>query len=291
MLLYLYTGIYDDLVVLKEEADTDEDTKKTAAFDEDGKKAAKTDDDPEGEQLSAQDEADESKQDSILSAYVSWICAQDWPEVQRLEDATQSGVTKVFTTAIMTYQCAKMMGLGDLQSLVVAKLMDKEEYLGQSDLSAVLETLFNQTEANDLEMRIKLVSRCVENCQGIAEVFPKAAELLDYHERAAWSIGRQLLTERDDKNTQLQDSRALMTEKRAQLEQANEKVAQGTKREKQLRKDLANADRESNIAALPCQCGQHVLAPGNVTYTVSSGGSGGRYWNCSCGLIYTPRSS
>ena len=174
--------------------------------------------------------------------------------MELLNNADEAMVTRVFTTAILTYCCAEMMGVGDLRNCVVARLMDRERYLSHSYLGRVLETLFTNTKPEDRPMRISLVFRCLVNHEVISGHFPSAVAVLEKYEKVSWEV-------------------SLLCKKK--MVQGNEILA---RQNDNLKKRVADLECEYSTLRMVCICGRE---SGKWAHLVNAVGTMVR--RCPCG--------
>lgn len=205
--------------------------------------------------------------------YPTWSCDRVPQIVQVLEEAQEAVVTKFFTTAILTYCCAEMMGLKDLQDRVVAGVMEKERYQSHSHLGLVLETLFKATGADDEALRTKLVYRCLRNGSMIADLFPSAAATFKKYERVAWEVGREY-NQQIERNGAVRESvERAQREISEALNLANNQIAAHER-------DAEDFCRMWSQEFKACECGRPL--PGNSHWTNVRDDAGHRYIMCDC---------
>ncbi len=156
MLVYLYTGVYDDLAVIakSEDAKAEQDVTTfdtSSPYEEASEQHGSQD---PGSQLST---LGLSEAQYHLGLSVSpWGCRHYIPEIALLSSASAESITTVLKTGIMVYRCAKMMNLSELQSLAFQRFMEKEQYFLKSRLANILTALYEHTESDDKPLRLEV---------------------------------------------------------------------------------------------------------------------------------------
>ena len=98
---------------------------------------------------------------------------------------SSNDITKILTTGIKVYSCARMMGLDELAKTSLNLFFEKDQHFIKSDLSEVLKSCFEILEPDDEVFRQRLLDRCIENNK-VLEKLPKVIEVLKEHEPALW---------------------------------------------------------------------------------------------------------
>jgi hypothetical protein len=108
-----------------------------------------------------------------------------------LSKGTTDDVTRVLQLGILVYRFANMGGTTELASKAVTSVFNRERYWLKADFSSVLETIFTTTENEGHQLRIAVLSRCIEN-HAVVEKFPPIVQTITKHEFVAWHFGVDL---------------------------------------------------------------------------------------------------
>ena len=288
ILVYIYTFAYDDLAIIsKETADTQTSADgATGAVSETGNDEA-TEMSQGAEEQSDKEESGTAEAVVLMKHTMShWKCASEFPEVNVFEQGRRDIVTKVLKTAILVYRCAKMMGLWDLQHLVFLRFMEKERYFIISDLPAILETVYQNTEAADEHLRLEVTHQCIKNHRAIKFVYPVCINVLEQYENSSWMIGTKLQGE----NARLSDEVLIIQATSDARKNANETITGELKganeRVADLKEDLEDVQHEWAKLPFDCNCGR-AISTGKWIQTRSFDG---RYYRlqymCRCSKKY-----
>lgn len=215
-----------------------------------------------------------------FSGCAGWISEREYPHVPTLEHARVSEITNVLVTFILVYECAVKMDLPELQSLVVQRLLQREQYFAFSLFYNVLQTLFTHTRADD-SLRMKILGRCIENHEKVVSI-PRVEVALHEHEFSAWEWGvayfkagcsdkwykrwaEDKLDEAQDKLDSSQAARVGISGELEDMRKGRKGVAKSLSEARQhnlqLEQDLADARYTFEHLPMHCTC-----SPGLVHY-------------------------
>ena len=287
MLVYLYTGAYDDLAVA---AEPDQETP--------GGKITTADSNSQHNGISEQQCAETldnhpSPSGHSEAAYIHglselpWVCEHEYTEIARLSSASAKRLTTMLKTGIMVYRCAKMMNLAELQSLASQRFMEKEQYFLSSDFAAVLTTLYKNTELDDKPLRLKVTDRCVRNRQVLNQYSKGSLQVLEEYEAGAWTIGVKFCElaakscERYEKECNDHKATREALEKQVTLKSTAVANLMATEQ------DLADIDYEWD--RLPWNCAKCDRDMSTSRWIIQRGPNGRMQFMCRCSKKYEAR--
>ena len=300
LLVYLYTGTYNDLAVLStpdaDKANTDSPSQtvpqKRPAVDDpesDSESDSSSDDSlPESDLLFTDDEG------ALPIASTKWQPAKFGPKATRLASASPADITKVLKTSILVAQCAVMMDLSELVKTAIRAFFRREQYWLRSDFAEVLQIIFSKTASDDSRLRIPLLDRCLQN-HSVLDKHPAIIHVIEQHEPTAWHFGVRLKIESE---VSAQDLRKNLKKAReGELTAKNQLERIGNLRDQKhenLEKRLMTMERKNknfkeDIKDLGSMC-PNVLCPTcNFTTTYSAltsrDSSGRKEYKCASGHV------